>query len=93
MDAFRRVFNEENQDPYKLVRSYPGQLDIRVTEQKKIKGKLRADTRTDVMVVDVDLVTKLEPHVRRYMKLYGNEDCLRLGLPKPLKDCSDLTRS
>jgi hypothetical protein len=83
---------ENKQNPEKLSRLFPGQLEVRVriipagpyTSEEK---------QTEVFVIDHQLILRSEPNARPYLILYGDKDVIQPGLPKALRDCSPRTRS
>jgi len=93
LEIFREFYNSDNkQYPKKLLKRYPNQLEIRVTIIPA--GPRRPEERrSDLFVIDHQLILESEPSARQYLDNYCTQDVVRPGLPRPLRDCSLLTRS
>jgi len=94
LEAFRQFYSQDDkkQNPQKLLKLYPRQLEVRVTVIPA--GPRRPEEkRLDVFVTDHQLILESEPAARQYLDFYGREDILQPGLPKTLRNCSPLAQS
>lgn len=94
LEALRQYYDqdENKQNPQKLLKRYPKGLEIRVTVIPA-RGRRPEEKQSNVFVIDHGLILDSEPDARQYLSLYGTENLMQSGLPKPLRDCSPMAQS